>query len=106
MTQEEMAAMLDNLEFWEIPMCREEVDLLLSEANRAATQFALAFSLLLPQTREIARHHAQKPLKDADELHRTMEILRLMLSTSVDELQHIHERVRVQCQLPAMKRFP
>ena len=81
MTQEEMATLLDNLEFGEIPMCREEVDLLLLEANRAATQFALAFSLLLPQTREIARHHAQEPLKDAGELGRTIAILRLMLES-------------------------
>ena len=97
MTQEEMAALLDNLELHEIPMCREEVDLLLSEANRTATQFALALSLLLPQAREIARHHVQNPSKDAAELFRTMGILRLMLGNGVDECQHIHESVRVQC---------
>ena len=97
MTQEEMAALLDNLTVPEIPMCRIEVDFLLSEVNRAATQFALHLSLLLPQTREIARHHAENPSKDADELFRTMGILRLMLGNDVDECHHIHERVRAQC---------
>ena len=97
MTQDEMAALLDNLEVPEISMCRIEVDLLLSDVNRAATQFALALSLLLPQTREIARHHAQNSSKEAAELFRTMGILRLMLGNGVNECQHIHESVRVQC---------
>jgi hypothetical protein len=97
MTQDEMATLLERLEGPEISMCRIEVDLLLSDVNRAATQFALLLSLLLPQTREIARHHVQNPSKDAAELFRTMGILRLMLGNGVNECQHIHESVRVQC---------